>query len=252
HEPNRAVFPDPDPLRSEVEAARAKASAAGETVADCRARAATRARETAADRERHAAAGRESGEWRTRSLQAEQRLAETAARAMAMEEEQEELAMEPDRHASDIGRLEKASGESEAEIARTAEGERNAQEAVAVAAKALAEVGEAFAGAREARAGAAARAEAQIGRRQEYAGICGEKFECPPPVLPEKLGFDSGNLGDPEVEKETLDRLTAERERIGPVNLVAEQELADLDQQAKANVAQQDELTPASPPLAGS
>jgi chromosome segregation protein len=249
---NLAALPDPDALRAEVDMARAKASTAGEAVADCRARSATRARETAADRERHAASGRESSEWRTRGLQAEQRLAETAARAMAMEEEQDELAAEPERHAAEIGRLEKAAGESEAEVARTAEAERDAQEAVAIAARALAEVGEAFAAAREARAGAAARAEAQIGRRQEYASACGEKFECPPPLLPERLGFGSGNLGDPEIEKETLDRLTAERERIGPVNLVAEQELAELDSQAKANFAEKDELTQAIHRLRGS
>ena len=249
---NLIALPDPDALHAEVEAARAKASAAGEAVADCRARSATRARETAADRERHAAAGRESGEWRTRSLQAEQRLAETAARAMAMEEEQEELADEPDRHAADIERIERSAGESEAEIGRTAEAERNAQEAVAVAARALAEAGEGFAAAREARAGAVARADAQVARRIEYAAVCGEKFECPPPLLPEKLAFDADKLGDPEGERETLERLTAERERIGPVNLVAEQELAELDTSRDANVAEKEELTQAIHRLRGS
>ncbi|MCF2515803.1 chromosome segregation protein SMC [Sphingomonas sp. G124] len=247
-----AALPDPDALQAEVEQARAAASAAGEAVADCRARSATRARESAADRERHAAAGRESGEWRTRGLQADQRLAETAARAMAMEEEQEELADEPERHAADIERLERAAGESEAEISKTAAAERDAQEAVAIAGQALAEAGEAFAAAREARAGAAARAEAQIGRRMEYARVCGERFECPPPLLPERLGFDADNLGDPEVEKEVLDRLTAERERIGPVNLVAEQELSELDSSRESNVAEKEELAQAILRLRGS
>ena len=249
---NLGALPDPETLHAEVEQTRTKASAAGEAVADCRARSATRARETAADRERHAAAGRESGEWRTRSLQAEQRLAETAARAMAMEEEQEELVDEPERHAADIERLEKALGESEAEIARTAEAERNAQEAVAVAAKALAEAGEVFAAARESRAGAVARADAQVARRMEYAGICGEKFECPPPLLPQKLGFEADRLGDPEGERDSLERLTAERERIGPVNLVAEQELSELDTSRESNVAEKEELTQAIHRLRGS
>jgi chromosome segregation protein len=247
-----ATLPDPDALQIEVSQARAGASAAGEVVADCRARSATRARETAADRERHAAAGREAAEWRTRGLQAEERLAGTAARAMAMEEEQEELEGEPERHAADIERLERDSGASEAEIAKTAAAERDAQEAVSVAAAALSQAGEAFAAAREARAGAAARSEAQVERRQEYARICGERFECPPPVLPGKLGFDETNLGDPEVEKETLERLTADRERIGPVNLVAEQELAELDVQAAQNVAEKEELAQAILRLRGS
>ncbi|HVJ71689.1 MAG TPA: chromosome segregation protein, partial [Sphingomicrobium sp.] len=112
--------------------------------------------------------------------------------------------------------------------------------------------GEAFAAAREARAGASARSEAQIARRQEYAAVCGEKFECPPPLLPEKLGFNPDALGDPEIERENLERLTAERERIGPVNLVAEQELSDLDTSREANVAEKDELTQAIHRLRGS
>ena len=248
-----AALPDPDMLQAEVEAARAKASTAGEAVADCRARSATRARETAADRERHAAAGRESGEWRTRGLQAEQRLAETAARAMAMEEEQEELADEPEppcrRHRA---AREGSQARAKRRLRRPRPAERDAQEAVAIAGRALAEAGEAFAAAREARAGAAARADAQIARRMEYARVCGEQFECPPPLLPEQLGFDADKLGDPEVEKETLDRLTAERERIGPVNLVAEQELAELDTSREANVAEKEELAQAIHRLRGS
>ena len=249
---NLSGLPDPDTLHAEVEIARGKASAAGEAVADCRARSATRARETAADRERHAAAGRESGEWRTRGLQAEQRLAETAARAMAMEEEQEELSGEPERHAEDIVRLEKASGESDAEVSKAADTERQAQEALSIAAAAQAEAGEAFAAAREARAGASARAEAQVNRRQEFARVCGERFECPPQLLGERLGFDSDQPADPDAEKEMLDRLAAERERIGPVNLVAEQELSELDTSRETNVAEKDELTQAVHRLRGS
>ena len=79
-----------------------------------------------------------------------------------------------------------------------------------------------------------------------------KKFECPPPLLPDKLGFDAANLGDPDVEKETLERLTADRERIGPVNLVAEQELAELDVQAAQNVAEKEELAQAILRLRGS
>jgi len=100
--------------------------------------------------------------------------------------------------------------------------------------------------------GAAARADAHVERRMEFARVCGERFECPPPLLPERLGFDSEHLGDPELEKETLDRLTAERERIGPVNLVAEQELAELDTSREANVAEKDELAQAILRLRGS
>ncbi len=106
--------------------------------------------------------------------------------------------------------------------------------------------------AREARAGAAARAEAQAGRRQDFARLSGEQFECPPPLLPERLGFAADALDDPEAEKAALDRWTGERERIGPVNLVAQQELAELDASRAEGSAERDELGQAIARLRGS
>ena len=82
---------------------------------------------------------------------------------------------------------------------------------------------------RERRAAAAARAEAQQARSAEYARAAVDKFECVPQRLPEKLGFDAEEPRNADEEAATLERLIAERERIGPVNLVAEQELAELD-----------------------
>jgi len=246
------ALPDASAMTGEVDSARQAAGAAGEAVADARARSATRARETAADRERHAAAGREAGEWRSRALMAEERLAGTAARAMAMEDEREELADRPEAEAADIARIEMASGEVEAAMAAAGEAERNADEAVRVAAHALSQVGEAFAQARELRAGATARAEAQEARRADFARQSGEAFECPPPLLPERIGFDGDAKADPEAEKEALDRLVAERERIGPVNLVAETELAELDQNRESSAAEKEELTLAIHRLRGS
>ena len=251
-EDSLAALADAARLDHEVEAARTTAATAGEAVAQARAASATRARETAADRERHAAAARDKGDWRARGLAAEQRLAQTAARAMAMEEEQEELAEEPERHAADIVTLETDSGASEALQSAAAAAERDAAEAVAIAGQAQADAGEAFALARETRAGAGARAEAQVARRQEYAALSGEKFECPPPLLPDRIGFDAATLRHPDDERADHERLVAERERIGPVNLVAESELAELEASFTAGQAERDELGQAIARLRGS
>ena len=251
-EDSLAALADAARLDHEVEAARTTAATAGEAVAQARAASATRARETAADRERHAAAARDKGDWRARGLAAEQRLAQTAARAMAMEEEQEELAEEPERHAADIVTLETDSGASEALQSAAAAAERDAAEAVAIAGQAQADAGEAFALARETRAGAGARAEAQVARRQEYAALSGEKFECPPPLLPDLIGFDAATLRHPDDERADHERLVAERERIGPVNLVAESELAELEASFTAGQAERDELGQAIARLRGS
>jgi chromosome segregation protein len=247
-----AALPDPEALETELAAARAEASRAGETVADARALSATRARETAADRQRHVAAGREAGEWRARAARAKERLADAAGRQASLAAERAELAGQPDERAAAIEALERDVAASEGAVATTAAAERDAEQAVAIAAQALATTGESFAAAREARAGALARAEGQASRRQEYARLSGERFECPPPLLPERLGFDPASLNDAEEEKDHFDRWTAERERIGPVNLVAEQELADLDAVREGAVAEREELGQAIARLRGS
>jgi chromosome segregation protein len=116
----------------------------------------------------------------------------------------------------------------------------------------LAEVAEALATAREARAGAAARHENQESRRIEMGRISGERFECPPPLLPEKLGFEEGEILPAGEESSRHERLSAERERIGPVNLIAERELAELDESRTASQAEREELGLAINRLRGS
>jgi chromosome segregation protein len=136
---------------------------------------------------------------------------------------------------------------------RTArEAERAGEATVQQADAALAQAGEVLSMARERRAGAAARAEAQESRRIEMGRISGERFECPAPVLPEKIGFASWEVEDAGAESSRLDRLTADRERIGPVNLVAETELVALESERTTSLAERDELAEAIHRLRGS
>jgi chromosome segregation protein len=243
---------DPAQLAGEIDAARATATTAGQAVADIRAAAATRAREMGSARERDAAAAREQGEWRSRAQDAEARLLETAKRANELEAERQGLLGEPERLAAEISKLEKDNQASDAWIAQAVAAEAQAEAAGAAVARQLAEAGEAFAAARETRAGAVARAEAQEARRAELARHCGEQFECPPPLLPQMLDFDAAALADADSEKAGLDRMAAERERIGPVNLVAEQELAELEASRVQGAAERDELQEAINRLRGS
>ena len=84
------------------------------------------------------------------------------------------------------------------------------------------------------------------------ARISGEKFECPPPLLPEKAGFKEAEIAAVETESAALDRQLAERERIGPVNLVAESELGELEESRLASQAEREELGVAINRLRGS
>jgi chromosome segregation protein len=247
-----AGLPDPANLAEEIEAARTAASAAGGKVADCRAAAATRGRELATDRERDAAAEREQAEWRERGRAAAQRLLDAADRGEAIAGERTSLADEPTILDLQIAALERDHASSDQEIARAQALSDETEGVLATLQRALSEAAEAFAKAREARAGAAARAEAQETRRMELGRECGVKFECPPPLLPGKFHFDDAALAPSEQERETFERLSAERERIGPVNLVAESELSELEESRAAGAAERDDLQEAINRLRGS
>ena len=247
-----ATLPDPAALEQEVEKARAVAASAASTVAEKRAETATRARETSADRERLSTAAREQSEWRKRRENAEERLAQGLDRQKQQATERGQLEREPAELDSSIRELERANDESQMRIGEAAAAEHEAEQAVVEAAQAVAAANERSADTREHRAAAAARAEAQQARSAEFARASVEKFECVPQRLPEKLGFDANEPRNADEEAVTLERLTAERERIGPVNLVAEQELAELDAARSKGAEEADELTQAINRLRGS
>jgi chromosome segregation protein len=247
-----SALPDPATLEHELEGARSSAAAAASKVADKRAEAATKARETAADRERSSAAGREQAEWRKRQADAEQRLALAIERHGQQAAERGELQKEPAELDSRIAGLEHSNDQSQVRIGEASAAEREAEEAVVAASRQVSAANESSAATRERRAAAAARAEAQQERSAEFARAAVDKFEVVPQRLPEKLGFDPDELRNAEDEAATLERLTAERERIGPVNLVAEQELAELDAARTKGAEEADELTQAINRLRGS
>jgi chromosome segregation protein len=251
-EASLATLPDPADLETQVQTARERASDAGKAVADKRAEAATRARETSAARERHSTAGREQAEWRRRLGDAEARLGQARERLQQQRQERAELEKEPPLLDGQVTALEQESAGSEALASKAASAEREAESALSEAVAAVAASSEASASARERRAAALARSEAQESRRSEYARICLEKFECVPQRLPEKMGFDPEEVRDPDAESATLEKLTADRDRIGPVNLVAEQELAEIDEERTRGAAEAEELTLAIHRLRGS
>jgi chromosome segregation protein len=247
-----AQLADPAELEAEVESARGRAAEAGAAVADKRAAAATRARETSAARERHSAASREASEWQRRQRDAEERLGQARERLANLRQERASLEQEPQALDDQVAALEQESAGSEAALSAAASSERDAERMLAEASAAVAAASESSASARERRAAAKARSEAQESRRSEYARICLEKFECLPQRLPEQMGFDPAEVRDSEAESATLEKLTADRDRIGPVNLVAEQELAEIDEERGRGAAEAEELTQAIHRLRGS
>jgi chromosome segregation protein len=251
-EAKRGELPDPDAGRAAVEAARGRNDAARTQMQATTAAAAALDQSVAVGRERLAALKADIRNWQSRAGDAARRLADMATRAEELAQDRAVIAAKP---ASLMREIE----DGEAVRERLGK-ELTAAEAALAAAEAaskthetaLANANEALATAREARAGAAARADAEDQRRQEMAGISGERFQCPPPILPERFEFVSAEVGTAGAESAEHDRLTAERERIGPVNLVAAEELAEAETRHGTSVAEQAELTEAVHRLRGS
>jgi chromosome segregation protein len=203
-------------------------------------------------RERRAVAQAEIRGWQDRSGEAERRIADMNKRRAEIAEEQEAMAGRPDILAAEVERLEGDKGALADKLAQLQLAEQSSEAALKSLEAELAAAAEAVSSAREQRAGAEARAENQDARRREMAGISGERFECPPPLLPEKHGFDEEELSEAAMESARLERLQMDRERIGPVNLIAADELAELETEVEKGTAESEELTQAINRLRGS
>ena len=248
----RAALPDPETGRATLAAARARHDAARTGLQAATAALAAHDQALAVGRERTAAQRSDIKSWQARAGEATSRLAEMGRRFEEIEEERAIVAAKPallmrEIEAGDAVRTRLAEELAKAEAAVAA-----ATEAARRADGDLATTNEALATAREARAGATARAENEEARRAEMAGISGERFQCPPPLLPGRFDFAAAEVASAPEESAAHDRLVAERERIGPVNLVAADELVEAEARHGASLAEQAELAEAVNRLRGS
>jgi len=251
-EDKRSALPDPAAGRAALDAARARNDAARTALQAATAAFAALEQQIAAGKERLAGLKGDIRAWTARAGDAAKRLAEMTGRREELETERAISAAKP---AGLIAEIEQGEGIRErlarelAEVdGRLALGEREVAQADAN----LSAANETLATARETRAGAVARAENEDARRQEMVAISGERFQCPPPLLPERFAFDSAQVLAANEESAAMDRLSAERERIGPVNLVAADELQEAEERLGTSVAEQAELTEAVHRLRGS
>ncbi len=247
-----AALPDGGATRARVATLSAAADSARAAVATARADRAGLDREIAQTRTRAAAAGAEAKGWKARAGEAARRIADMAKREAELAAATATLADRPATLAAQITAAETDAADLRTEAETLAAAERTAETALRASEDTARVIGESLSEAREARAGAAARAENQELRRVEMGRLSGERFECPPPLLPDRAGFDAASVADPQAESSAHERLAQDRERIGPVNLVAETELAELETAATTNARERDELAQAVNALRGS
>ena len=247
-----AALPDERLARAALEAEETATDRARADAGTAQGALAAHERTLASLSERQAVVSAEIKSWKARAGEAARRVTEMDKRAEALAAEAAKLADLPAKLTEQRAEAEARQTALRDKVAAAEAQERAAEAALREAETALNAIRERVAAARETRAGAVARSENAELRRIEMGRLSGERFECPPPLLPQKAGFESAGVGDANAESAQHDRLIADRERLGPVNLVAADELVELDTERERNAAEIEELTQAVNRLRGS
>ena len=245
NEHDLAALPVPALTRAALEA-RAEAAEARRLEADARAEIERLTREAAICRERLSAIDLDERSWRTRADGSVRQRAALDERRRLLDQEAAELAARPAAIASESEVLARGIAGAAAAARHTADarvqGEtrlRQAVESSRLADAALAELRERRARLEVLRDGAAE-------TLTRLARDIGERIAAPPEALAELAGLAAGEA--PPAAAETaarLDRLIRERDGIGPVNLVAENEAAEIGAQVADLQRERAELTEA-------
>ncbi len=241
-----------DDVAESLESAREVATRERIALANARAAAQAIARETAARSVRCAAIATERSSWNERLTHAQSRIAELAERRAEAERERATLAEAP----TDFARARRALADEhgQAETAR-----KDAADALALAETALADADraarqalEAMSAAREQRAASEERLEGSRLRDEELKHAIASELDCEPAGLAALAEHkaDKPLPGGVEVERR-LENLRQERERLGAVNLRADDELVEVLGARDKLIAERDDLTEAIKRLRG-
>ncbi len=235
-----------DNVALSLESAQVAAASERAAFAEARAAAQTVAREAQARAARRAAIVAERSSWSERRDRAEARIAEFAERHADAERERAGLAEAP----LEFGRRRRALADEydKAEAAR-----KEAADACALGETALAEADraarhalEAMSAAREQRAASEERVEGARLRGDQLVHSILSELDCEPSGLAALSGHkaDAPLPGADEVERR-LENLREQRERLGAVNLRADEELKEVVASRDKLIAERDDLTEA-------
>ncbi|BCG81582.1 chromosome segregation protein SMC [Mesorhizobium sp. 113-3-3] len=235
--------PDLGDLQLQLEQSSANVSRDRATLADARAVHEGLRREAEARTRRLDAIGAERSNWLVRAENASTQIASLGERKAEAEAERERLADAPDE--IDAKRRALLSQLTEAETLRKAAADRlqEAENRQAELDKGATSAIQSLAEARETRARAEERLTAADERRLEVEARIQETLNTPPHLVIRHTGLEAD---DPmpemaEIERQ-LDRLKIERERLGAVNLRAEEEQKELSDRLETIVSEREDI----------
>lgn len=229
-------------------AARAAVEAARSAAAEAAAAAQALVRDKAQRDQRRSVVGAETQQWRARIGEAQQRLAALGAELDAIAARRDAAKAAPVEARKKLDALMDEAGAAERRRQQAGDRVAEAEAAARAAGEAAKAAEQAHAAARERRAGAEAHAQAARQRVEDVAAQAREIANAEPDALAGLAGgLMSGPLSEApiaEVERR-LERLKAERDAAGPVNLRAEEELAEAQERIDTLTREKDDVAQA-------
>lgn len=238
-----AAAPDLSELQVQLDAATRDVSADRAKVADTRAAHEGLRREAEQRVRRLAAIGTERGSWVSRAANADQQIASLRERRGEAAGEYARLADAPDE--IDARRRALLSQLSQAEELRKAAADRlqEAETRQAALDKAATAAIQALSEAREARGRAEERLTAADDRRREAEARIQEALAIPPHLVIRHTGLGPDEaMPDMATVERNLERLKIERERLGAVNLRAEEEQKELSERLETIISEREDV----------
>ena len=239
----RGGLPPGDEIEAKLQGLREQVAECRAACSDARARHDGLAREIAARTGRLAMIRDERAAWAGRASNAAGHIATLEGRAREATGELEAMAGLPAQREARRGRLFSALSDAEDRRRHAADALAEAEARLSACNAAAREAHNALSESRENRARTEARLEAARARLDEMTARIEEALHRRPEQALDQTGLD-GDARLPALEdvERRLEKLRAERERLGGVNLRAEEEAAELAGQLKGLIAERDDL----------
>jgi chromosome segregation protein len=233
-------------LAADLDRARAAAGEARAEASEARAALDALRREAQSRQARREAIARDAATWNARRERALAQIGELEARRNEAESEQATLAEAPANFLAQRRALLSQTEEAEAARQAAADALASGETALADADRQARAALEAMSGAREAQARSEARLDAARERLAQHLHTITLELDCTPDDLVALAGLKPGaELPDAAIVEQKLDSQKSERERLGAVNLRADEELQEIEASRDRMIAERDDLNEA-------
>ena len=238
-------------LTRELEQLRIVLNGGRATYGEARARHDGLEREARMRSDRLAAIAAEQNQWRARAAKAREQLEQLTRRVAETDEAMSQMTAMPQALAERRVKLMNTLSEAEGERRNAADALAAAENAVRAADQALRTAQELASSTREDHARHGARLENSASRHDHAVARIQETLHCAPDEILQQAGLETGRLPAADEIERKLSTLREERERLGGVNLRAEDEAKAVDEQLIKMKAEKDDLVQAIAKLRG-